>query len=286
MKRIVTVQDISCFGKCSITVALPVISAMGIECCIVPTSLLSTHTGGFSGYTFKDLSSEIMPIAEHWRSIDLHFDAIYTGYLGSREQVDLIKKFISLTKSEDTRIFVDPAMADNGRLYTGFEADFPKKMMELCLLADVIAPNVTEASMLLGVPYLSAGEYDSDYIYSLIEGFVEKGIKTVIITGVKYADGRHGAVGYSADEKRFVSCFAEDIPCHFHGTGDTFSSVLFGAMTRGADTELAIRMAIDFTVDCIKSTLPELVSHSYGVRFESCLPRLCEASRALEEAEK
>ena len=275
MKRIATIQDISCFGKCSLTVALPIISAMGIECCIVPTAVLSTHTGGFTGYTFRDLSSEILPIGEYWSNIDLSLDAIYTGYLGSPEQVDLIKKFISLTKKENTKIFVDPAMADNGKLYAGFEPSFPRKMLELCLVADVVVPNITEASMLLGMPYRAAGEYGEDYIRSLIDGFVALGVENVVITGVKYGDGKHGAVAYSKKNDSFVSYFSNDVPRQFHGTGDVFSSVLFGSLTRGEALGDAIKCAVDFTVEAIKKTMPDYETHSYGVKFEECLPLLC-----------
>ena len=274
MKRIATIQDISCFGKCSITVALPIISAMGVECCVVPTSVLSTHTGGFTGYTFCDLSDQILPIAEHWKSIDLSLDAIYTGYLGSKEQIDLVVKFIDKTKKENTKIFVDPAMADNGKLYTGFDQSFPKKMLELCARADVICPNITEASLMLDMPYRVAGDYGEDYIHSLIDGFVKLGIKTVIITGVKYGD-KHGAVAYSADEGQYVSYFAKDEPLQIHGTGDTFSSVLFGSLVKENDLLPAIKRAADFTVECIRKTQPDLVNHSYGVKFEECLHLLC-----------
>ena len=283
LKRIATIQDISCFGKCSITVSLPIISAMGVECCIVPTSLLSTHTGGFSGYTFYDLSEQILPIAEHWKSIDLSLDAIYTGYLGSKRQIDLVKKFIEKTAKPQTMIFVDPAMADNGKLYAGFENDFPAKMLELCRCADIVCPNITEAALMLDKPYLKAGEYDKAYIYSLIDGFVEFGVKTVIITGVKYGDGKHGAVGYSAESGEYVSYFASDIPKQLHGTGDTFSSVLCGALVKGTDIYTAIKCAVDFTVACIENTVPDFESHPYGVKFEECLHMLCNMSKNAEE---
>lgn len=280
MKRIATIQDVSCFGKCSITVALPIVSAMGIECCIIPTSVLSTHTGGFSGYTVRDLSDQILPIAEHWRSLGLSLDAIYTGYLASEEQVELIKRAISILKKDETLIFVDPAMADNGALYAGFEADFPKKMLELCLLADVIAPNVTEACLLLGKPCLEEGKYSEDDVRSLIDAFVALGIPTVVITGVKTPDGRHGAIAYSSAENRCVSYFAEDLPRQFHGAGDTFSSVLCASLVKGADIFSAIKRAIDFTLLCIRKTDEDYAAHSYGVKFEECLGSLCEDSDA------
>ena len=152
MKRIVTIQDISCFGKCSITVALPLISSMGVECAIIPTSILSTHTGGFEGFTFRDLSDDISKIAEHWKKYNIEFDAIYTGYLGSVEQINSVIDFIGDFKKENTIVFVDPAMADKGKLYTGFDSDFPSHMARLCAKADIIVPNITEASFMLGVP--------------------------------------------------------------------------------------------------------------------------------------
>lgn len=283
MKRIATIQDISCFGKCSITVSLPLISAMGVECCIVPTSLLSTHTGGFSGYTFYDLSDQILPIADHWKSIDLSLDAIYTGYLGSERQIDLVKEFIARTKKDKTMIFVDPAMADNGKLYAGFESSFPQKMLELCRCADVICPNITEAALMLGKPYCQAGEYDEEYIHSLIDGFVQMGIGAVVITGVKYGDGRHGVIAYSAERGGYVSYFSKDFPMQFHGTGDTFSSVLCGALVKGADMYTAIKCAVDFTVACIERTAPDFDSHPYGVKFEECLPMLYETLKKAGE---
>lgn len=271
MKRIVTIQDISCFGKCSITVSLPIISAMGVECCIVPTSVLSTHTSGFTGYTFCDISSQLLPIAEHWRKEGIVPDVIYTGYLGSPEQIDLVLKFIDLVRGEDTRIFVDPAMADGGRLYPGFAPDFPSHMMRLCAIADAVCPNITEASLLLGADYREAGEYDEEYIRSLVRPFVERGVRDVVVTGVKYGDGRHGALAYDAAADRYEYIWADDQPASFHGTGDVFSSVLCGSLAKGADIYGATREAVDFTVACIKRTMPDRETHSYGVKFEECL---------------
>ena len=256
---------------------------MGVECCIVPTSLLSTHTGGFSGYTFRDLSDEILPIAEHWRTIDLSLDALYTGYLGSKRQIDLVNSFIDKVAKPNTMIFVDPAMADNGVLYKGFPDDFPLEMLELCRRADVVCPNITEAALLLGLPYRRAGEYGEDYIRSLLDGFVSLGVKTVVITGVRYENGKHGAVAFSEKEGGYVSYFANDIPRSFHGTGDTFSSVLCGALTRGAALADALKCAVDFTVACIEKTMPDVENHPYGVKFESCLPLLCEMVKPFGE---
>lgn len=275
MKRIATIQDISCFGKCSITVALPVISAMGVECAIVPTTVLSTHTAGFTGYTVCDISDQLLPIAKHWKREGIEFDALYTGYLANSEQINSTKAFIDLIKNEKTMIFVDPAMADNGKLYPGFSSDFPSKMLELCKIADVICPNITEACLLLGREFRAEGEYDESYIEGLIDGFALLGIKKVVITGVKYGDGRHGAMAFDSEtgEKRYL--FGKNLDCYFHGTGDVFSSILCGALANGENVYDATQKAVDFTIACIEHTLPDKENHPYGVKFEELLHLLC-----------
>lgn len=175
MKRVVSIQDISCLGKCSLTVALPIISAMGVETCVVPTAVLSTHTGGFSGFTFHDLTQEVAPIADHWAKEGISFDAIYTGYLGSFEQIHLVSQFFDRFGGQDTLIYVDPAMADNGVLYTGFTPEFAKEMGTLCGKADVIVPNLTEASFMLGVDYVGEN-YDEAYIRDLLKQLTGPGL--------------------------------------------------------------------------------------------------------------
>ena len=271
MKRIATIQDISCFGKCSITVSLPVISAMGVECAIVPTTVLSTHTAGFTGYTVCDISDQLLPIAEHWKKEGIALDTLYTGYLANETQINDTKKFIELTKNDKTMIFVDPAMADNGKLYPGFPADFPSKMLELVKIADVVCPNITEASLLLGKEFKNEGEYDEGYIRELVDGFLALGIKKVVITGVKYGDGRHGAVAYDEKVGQYNYLYGKNMDCYFHGTGDIFSSVLCGALTKGADVYSATQQAVDFTIACIAKTIPDRENHPYGVKFEECL---------------
>ncbi len=275
MKRIATIQDISCFGKCSITVSLPVISAMGVECAIVPTTVLSTHTSGFTGYTVCDISDQLLPIAEHWRREGIALDTLYTGYLANETQIKDTINFIELTKNDDTMIFVDPAMADNGKLYPGFAEDFPQKMLELVKIADIVCPNITEACLLLGKEYKNEGEYDEGYIKELIDGFAALGIKKVVITGVKYGDGRHGALAYDAAVGEYRYLYGKNLDCYFHGTGDLFSSVLCGALTKGEDVYCATQRAVDFTIACIAHTLPDRENHPYGVKFEECLHLLC-----------
>ena len=277
MKRIVTIQDISCFGKCSITVALPLISAMGIECAIIPTSVLSTHTGGFSGFTFRDLSEDIPKIADHWKKCNLSFDTIYTGYLGTKEQIDSVIDFISDFKTDKALVFVDPAMADNGKLYAGFDKDFPSHMARLCAKADIIVPNITEASFLLGVPYTES--YDEDYIKDTLKKLCRLGCKRAVLTGISYKKDTQGAVYYDSESDTYHSYFTEYVPMHFHGTGDTFASVLAGCLTKGFPVERALKTAVDFTVRCIKDTIPHKESHSYGTMFESSIPYLIEKCR-------
>lgn len=271
MKRAVTIQDISCFGKCSITVALPIVSAMGVECAIIPTAVLSTHTGGFKGYTFRDLSEDIPKIAEHWKRESLAFDGVYTGYLGSPEQAQMICDFIGAFKP--SLVFVDPAMADNGKLYAGFDGEIVKAMAKLCSRADMIVPNLTEATLMLGEEFRRPGEYDENYVRTILKKLTDMGAKAATLTGVVLDGARQGAVSYDPVSGEFASYFAENLPMQCHGTGDVFSSAMFGAMMLGKSNYDAVRIAVDFTVDCMKHTLGD-EKHWYGVKFEECIPDL------------
>ena len=274
MKRIVTIQDVSCFGKCSVTVALPIISSMGVECAIIPTSVLSTHPGGFEGFTFRDLSDDIPKIKEHWKKYSLSFDTIYTGYLGSVKQIDYTIDFIKDFKKESTLLFVDPAMADKGRLYTGFDPEFPAHMARLCKLADIIVPNITEASFLTGTPYTES--YDESHVKMLLKRLCQLGAKKAVITGIALEKSTQGAYFYDSETCEYYYYRAENIDRNFHGTGDTFASVFAGALTKGFHIKRALEIAVDFTVECIKATLPEAELHKYGVKFEECIPSLIE----------
>ena len=274
MKRIVTIQDISCFGKCSITVALPLISAMGIECAILPTSILSTHTGGFTNYTFTDLSDDIPKIKDHWKSYDIGFDTIYTGYLGNEKQINYTIDFIKAFKKDSTLVFVDPAMADKGKLYAGFDKDFPSQMKRLCQVADIIVPNITEASFLLDVPYTE--DYDDDYIKDMLKKLCALGPKMAVLTGISFEKSTQGAYFYDSESGDYYFYKQSNIDASFHGTGDTFASVFAGALTNGYDIKKSLKVAVDFTVATIKETLPFKDSHPYGTMFESCIPQLIE----------
>ena len=274
MKRIVTIQDVSCFGKCSVTVALPLISAMGVECAIIPTSVLSTHTGGFEGFTFRDLSEDIPKIKEHWKKYNLSFDTIYTGYLGSVSQIDYTIDFIKDFKRDETLLFVDPAMADKGRMYTGFDSSFPSHMARLCACADIIVPNITEASFLTGTPYTET--YDESHVKALLKKLCSLGAKKAVITGISFEKSTQGAYFYNSLTDEYYYYGATNVDRSFHGTGDTFASVFCGAITKGIDTKKALQIAVDFTVECINKTLPVADSHPYGVVFEECIPSLIE----------
>lgn len=272
MKRIITVQDISCVGKCSLTVALPVISAMGVEACVLPTAVLSTHTA-FKGFTFRDLTSDISKITEHWKQEKIGFDAIYTGYLGSFEQINLMQEFIKDFGAGGTRVIVDPCMADNGALYSGFTQDFAFAMAGLCSKAEVIVPNLTEASYMLGLPYVAEG-YTKDYIEDLLKKLSGLGARRIVLKGVSFDDKKLGIASYDSENEKITWYFHEKMPQSFHGTGDIFASVLTGALVRGKTLEEACRLAADFVVEAIKATLSHKDYNWYGVDFESAIPFL------------
>ena len=271
MKRIVSIQDISCLGKCSLTVALPIISAMGVECSIVPTAVLSTHTM-FQNFTCKDLTDQIGPIARHWQAEKIRFDAIYTGYLASAEQIGDVCDFFNAFKTEDNLIVVDPVMADNGKLYPAFGPEFPAEMAKVCAKADLIVPNLTEASLLTGLPYRT--EYDESYIREMLQALAKLGPRYVALTGVSFEKGRLGVMYYDQKEGTYGSYFAEHLPASFHGTGDVFASTCVGALMRGLPLGEALALAADYTVECIRLTLASTEAKWYGVEFESAIPYL------------
>ena len=268
------INDISCVGRCSLTVALPIISAMGIECSILPTALLSTHTGGFSGYTLLNLDDQITPISNHWKSLDRKYDFIYSGFLCSSTQVDLVKDVIDKFKTDSNIVVVDPAMADNGRLYSLFNMDFVEKMKELCKKADVIVPNITEACFLTGMPYIE-GPQSKEYITELIYHLSKFGVNNIVLTGVSFDDDTIGVATYNVLHDEFRYYVREKIAGYFHGTGDIFASVLAGALAKDMDLLDSAKLAVDFTVESIIETEKmENYDEKYGVCFEKVLPKL------------
>lgn len=275
LKRVVTIQDISCFGKCSLTVALPLISSLGVETAVIPTAVLSTHTGGFKDFTYRDLTEDIPKIAEHWNSLGLKFDMIYTGYLGSFQQLKIVSDFFDTFKREKTSVFVDPAMGDNGKLYTGFSEEFAKEMAKLCAKADYIAPNVTEAAFMLGDEYKKICPSE-EYAKDIVKRLGDMGAENVILTGVSYKGDDLGIMTYNRKKNEYHSYIRDLIGGSFHGTGDVFSSVCAACLTRGLSLEESADTAVDFVVDCIKTTIPDIDEHWYSVEFEKCIPSLIE----------
>lgn len=271
MKRIVTVQDISCVGKCSLTVALPIISAMGVEAAILPTAVLSTHTAFKQGFTLHDLTGEISPITAHWKSEGITFDAIYTGYLASFDQIDLVKQMAA--DFPGALLFVDPAMGDNGKLYYGFDQAFAKKMAELCAVADIIVPNMTEASYMLGIPYVSEG-YDEAYVKDVLKRLCAMGAKKAALTGVSLSENTTGVMGYDSTTDEFFSYYHDRIPVSYHGTGDVFASACMGSLMRGKSLHEAVAIAADFTYESIRLTEAEPGHNWYGVNFEQAVPMI------------
>ena len=277
MKRIVTVQDISCVGKCSLTVALPIISAMGVEAAILPTAVLSTHTAFKEGFTVHDLSGEIAPINAHWKREGITFDAIYTGYLASFDQIDLVKQMAK--DFPEALLFVDPAMGDNGKLYYGFDEAFAHKMAELCAVADIVVPNMTEASYMLDIPYVAEG-YDEAFVKDVLKRLCDMGAKRAVLTGVSLQEGSTGAMGYDSTTGEYFSYYHERIPVSYHGTGDVFASACVGALMRGKSLQEAIAVAADFTYESIRLTEAEENHNWYGVNFEQAFPMLLDRLKA------
>lgn len=272
MKRILTIQDISCVGKCSITVALPIISAMGVETAIIPTAVLSTHTM-FKNFTCKDLDDQIVPITKHWEDEKITFDSIYTGYLATAAQIDMIIDVFEKFKTSDSLNIVDPVMADNGMLYPAFDEAFVKQMAKLCSKADIILPNITEASFMTGMEYKE--EYDETYIKEMLQKLADLGAKKCILTGVGFRAGKTGVYGYDSEIDEYYYYENDKVDASFHGTGDVFASTFTGALMNGMSWKEAIPVAADYTAKCIKSTLEDKDGGCwYGVNFEQEIPYL------------
>ena len=268
-KRILTIQDISCVGQCSLTVALPILSACGIETAILPSAVLSTHTAGFSGFTCRDLTDDIPGIAAHWQKENILFDGIYTGYLGSTRQIDMVRDIIRNLLQSGSPCIVDPAMADNGRLYPAFDQEYVETMKSLASSADMILPNITEACFLTGMEYRD--KYDRTYIDELLSRLADNGIKTVILTGVGYKEDKTGVVVYENGHHNYYEHRKISKGCH--GTGDVYASAFVGALICGKSTFDAARIAADYTVMCIENTQDD-ANHWYGVKFEPVLGEL------------
>ena len=266
-KKILTIQDISCVGQCSLTVALPILSAAGFETCILPSAVLSTHTAGFTGFTVRDLTDDIPAIAEHWKKEGILFDCIYTGYLGSTRQIDDVKNIIATLAASGCTSIVDPAMADNGKLYPAFDHEYVQAMKALAFSADIILPNITEACFLTDTEYRDS--YDEAWISQLLKKLRDAGAKTIVLTGVSYKPETTGVVVLEGDEPAYYE--HRKIAKGCHGTGDVYASAFVGALMHGKSAYDAAALAADYTVRCIEVTQGD-PAHWYGVKFELVLP--------------
>ena len=276
-QRILTIQDISCVGQCSLTAALPILSACGHETAVLPTAVLSTHTGRFQGYTFRDLTDDIPAICAHWAREGLDFSAVYTGYLASARQIALVRDAIRSRLRPGGLLVVDPAMADDGRLYSGLDAEHAAAMRTLCAEADHILPNVTEAALLAGLPYRET--LDRAYAETLAAGAAARAGQTVLLTGVSFCEGETGVLLWR-DGKSVYYAHEKQPGCGY-GTGDVFAAAFTGALLRGMEAEGAMRLAADYTARCAARTARD-PAHWYGLKFEPELPWLI---RRLEERE-
>lgn len=271
-KRVLTLQDISCVGQCSITVALPIISACGVETIILPSAVLSTHTGGFAHPAVRDLTEDIPGIMNHWVSENQKFDCLYTGYLASSTQIEYVSDLYKNVINEDGLLIVDPAMADNGKLYSGFDDDFVKAMAKLCGKADIILPNITEAAFMTGNE-LRLDNHDEEYISLLLSSLGKLGCKKIVLKGIRYEEGKIGVAIYEPSNDSIDYYFTERVAKSSHGTGDCYAAALTGSLMQGRELKEAAAIAANFVVECIKKTMDD-ESHWYGVKFEKALPLL------------
>ena len=268
--RVAAIHDMSGFGRCSLTVAMPILSVMGLQCCPLPTAFLSTHTGGFQGFTFLDMTDEIPRVAAHWKTLDLHFQAIYSGFLGSARQIGMVEDFIRDFRREDTVVVIDPVMGDHGRVYQTYTPDMCAGTARLAERADVITPNLTEAALLLDLSYdaLPTGERGC---LEIAERLSLEGRRSVVLTGASAAPECTGAACFDARTGRAQMIQTRRVPREFHGTGDVFASVLTGALVQGESLPAATRLAVEFVRVCGERTAAEGLPMREGVDFEPLL---------------
>ena len=268
-KRIAVIQDLSCVGRCSLAVAMSVLPVMGAETAVLPTAILSSHTA-FDGFTFLDFTPEAEKIMAEWRRLELRFDAIYIGYLGSMQLIDLAARFIEIFRREDTQVILDPAFGDHGRLYTGFDADYVQGMKALCRQADIILPNVTELCFLSGIPY-AEDEAHTPLIREKAREMIGERLQNVLITSCRFPEGRIGLMCVGGDAFDYPH---EQLKLACHGSGDLFASVFAGMMLREKNIRRAAQIAADFTHDCIAHSMNCADHRWYGVDYEAMLPEL------------
>lgn len=268
MRSVLSIQDLSCVGRCSLTVAMPVISAMGIRCSVLPTAVLSTHTG-FPKPEVVSLTDHFGSFGDHWESVGISFDAVTTGYLAGPDQAEAVLPLLQRYRSQGSTIIVDPAMADHGKLYSRLGQDHVLAMAKLCRQADILLPNVTEAALLTGHPYQA--QTNEVYLKNLSTALVDRfDVKAVVITGVTGNDSTIGFFGCD-DKKEFFSYYAPVIPRQCHGTGDLYTAVFTGSLLRGKSIYDSGVAAADFVRLCVANTT---TVSPHGVEFETQIPKL------------
>lgn len=268
--RVAAIHDLSGFGRCSLTVAIPILSAMGVQCCPLPTAFLSTHTGGFTGFTFLDMTDELPKVASHWKSLDLRFDALYSGFLGSERQLGMVESFFDAFRTPETLVVVDPVMGDHGAVYQTYTPAMCAGMTQLAARADVITPNLTEAALLLGRSYASLSTTPAG-LEGLTQALSLNGTRSVVLTGASLEPGRTGALCFDAATGRIEAVQTALVAREFHGTGDVFASVLTGALVQGAALTEAAAQAAEFVRACAERTLQANLPLREGVEFEPLL---------------
>lgn len=270
LKRIAAIHDLSGFGKCSLSIALPVISAAGIECSCIPTAVLSTHTA-FTNVVAADLTDYMYAIAKHWKSLDIKFDGIYSGYLCSPKQADILIDIINLLRNDDTLVIIDPVMADHGKYYSNLDSSMTECFRNIAKVSDIITPNFTEAAFLLGMQY-QEGPYTEDYVVYLLKKLAELGPSKVVLTGVQFDNESIGVACFDKETSRISYAFSKKAHASFPGTGDLFASALSAAIIKGLPTELALKSAVNMVYNSIENTLLRGTPSKCGVDFEGALP--------------
>ena len=268
--RVAAIHDMSGFGRCSLTVAIPILSAMGVQCCPLPTAFLSTHTGGFEGFTFLDMTDEMPKVADHWAQLGLEFQAIYSGFLGSARQIGIVEDFIRRFRRADTVVVIDPVMGDHGRVYQTYTPAMCAGTARLAELADVITPNLTEAALLLNRPYDALPE-DEAGLLEITQELSQGGRRSVVLTGASATPELTGAACFDAATGRTQMIQTRRVPREFHGTGDVFASVLTGALVGGAPLPAAVERAVEFVRLCGERTAAQDLPMREGVDFEPLL---------------
>ncbi|MBP2636366.1 MAG: pdxK [Firmicutes bacterium] len=274
--RVAAVHDISCFGRCSLTVIMPILSCMGIQVCPLPTAVLSTHLGGYNQIAFCDFTERMPAFYQHWKQEGIGFDCIYSGFLASEEQIDTVLHFIEEFSENKPLVLVDPVMGDEGRLYSVYTPQMQEHMKRLVGKADIITPNFTEACFLLGEPYTEQGQ-EADVLSDWLFRLADFGPSVVVMTGIPSDGTKIMNLGYDRRSGAFWQVFSDYVPAKYPGTGDIFASILAGALLSRQTVPQAMKLAADFVAGVVKATYEAGTPSREGVLLEPALPGLGQA---------